>query len=167
MEKIEIGTIVNTFGLKGELKVLPKTNCEQYFKNLKTFEISKNSDIFECEKISAKQDKFLRLKIKGFDDINQVEKFKNKSILVETNQKPELAENEYLVEDLIGCELYQNSTFVAKLVDVENFGATDIFVLEYDGKEARVPYVSDYIENIDIKSKKIQVTEHFFEGLVI
>ena len=165
MEKIEIGKIVNTFGLKGELKVLPNPNCEKYFENLQNFEISKFDEEFVCEKVSTKQDKFVKLKIKDFDDINDVTKFNNHSIYVKTFEKPELEENEFLVEDLIDCEIFLDGKNIAKIVDVENFGATDIFVLEYNGKEARIPFVEDFFDKLDTKNKKITASMHFFEGL--
>ena len=50
---------------------------------------------------------------------------------------------------------------------MENFGATDILVLEFDGKEARVPFVHDFFEDIDVKNKKIIISNRFFEGFVI
>ena len=82
MSKICIGKIVNTFGLKGELKVLPNDMCEVYFKELKKFYISSFNDEFECENISIKKGQFVKLKIKNYDDINKVLAFKNKDIFV-------------------------------------------------------------------------------------
>ena len=166
MENHFIGKIVNTFGLKGELKVLAEDRQYQNFDNLKEFFIDGFDEKFSVEKIVVKKDQFVRIKINGYDDINQVEKFKNHKIFIAEEQKQDLEYGEFLVEDLIGCKLYNNKDCIGTLVDVENFGATDIFVLDIDSKEARIPFVSDFIKNIDIKNKKIEITEHFFEGLV-
>ena len=166
MENQVIGKIVNTFGLRGELKVLTENREYQKFDNLKEFFIDGFEEKFVVEKIIVKKDQFIKLKIKGYDDINQVTKFKNRNIFVKETQKKDLEEGEYLVEDLIGCQLFNGKDFLATLVDVENFGATDIFVLNINGKEARIPFVSDYIKNIDIENKRIDITEHFYEGLV-
>ncbi len=166
MENQVIGKIVNTFGLRGELKVLAENREYQKFDNLKEFFIDDFEEKFVVEKITIKKDQFIKLKIKGYDDINQVTKFKNRNIVVKETPKKDLEEGEYLVEDLIGCKLYNKDDCIATLVDVENFGATDIFVLDIDGKEARIPFVGDYIKNIDIENKRIDITEHFYEGLV-
>ena len=166
MENRIIGKIVNTFGLRGELKVLAENKQYGQFYNLKEFFIDGFDERFLVEKIVIKKDQFAKLKIRGYDDINQVEKFKNHTVFVKETQNKDLKEGEYLVEDLIDCKLYNNEECIATLVDVENFGATDIFVLDVAGREARVPFVSDFIKNIDIKNKKIEITEHFYEGLV-
>ncbi len=166
MENQVIGKIVNTFGLRGELKVLAENKEYQKFENLKEFFIDGFDEKFLVEKIVIKKDQFIKLKIKGYDDINQVTKFKNKKIYITDTPKHDLEEGEFLVEDLIGCKLYSKDDYIATLVDVENFGATDIFVLDVNAKEARIPFVSDFIKNIDIKNKKIEITEHFYEGLV-
>lgn len=166
MENRVIGKIVNTFGLKGELKVLAENKQYQNFNNLKEFFIQGFDEKFLVEKIVVKKDQFAKIKIKNYDDINLVEKFKNHNIFVMETPKQNLQEGEFLVEDLIGCRLYKSKDCIGTLIDVENFGATDIFVLDIDGKEARIPFVSDFIKNIDIKHKKIEITEHFYEGLV-
>lgn len=167
MEEIVIGKIVNTFGLKGELKVLPKEMCEAYYKNLKYFNISKFDEEFECENISIKKGQFVKLKIKNYDNINKVLCFKNHDIIVKKEIKTELEEDEYLTVDLINCKILRDETLVGKVLDVENFGATDILVLDVDGKEARVPFVHEFFENIDVKNKRILITDKFFEGLVL
>lgn len=167
MEKIKIGKIVNTFGLKGELKVLPEQNFDREFKNLDKFWINGCDDCFVCEKISIKNGQFVKIKIQGYDDINQVLKFKNKDILVNGFKAKELEEGEYLTEDLIGSKLYHNNKEIAVILNVENFGASDILVLNMDKKEARVPFLSRFFEKIDPKNKILVITEQFFEGLVL
>lgn len=166
MEKHVIGKIVNTFGLKGELKVLAEKNLEVNFKNLDIFMIKGFDEEFIAEKISIKPNQFIKLKIKGYDDINDVLKFKNKDILIGNFKNVELENGEYLTEDLIGSKIYHNKDVIAEITEVENFGATDILVLNMSGKEARVPFVSTFFEIIDPKNKKLSITDHFFEGLV-
>ena len=166
MEKYKIGRIVNTFGLKGELKVLPEKGLENDFKKLDKFWVKGFDEDFVCEKVVIKPNQFIKLKIKGYDDINLVLKFRNKDVLVEGFGKIELEDGEYLTEDLIGSKIYQNGKEIATIIEVENFGATDILVLSMQDKEARVPFVSNFFELIDPKNKRLDITECFFEGLV-
>ena len=167
MEKFKIGKIVNTFGLKGELKVLAENGFENSFKNLNKFWIKSFDNEFVCENVSIKKGQFVKLKIKGFDDINNVLVFKNKDIYIEEFLEQKLEEGEYLTEDLIGSKLFEGDNEIATIVEVENFGATDILVLEMQGKEARVPFVSNFFEKIDPKNKKLVITKSFYEGLVM
>ena len=161
MEKYKVGKIVNTFGLKGELKVL----FDEYVK-LNEFFIGGVETKFKCEKqIDSK--KFTKVKMQGFDDINQVTQFIGRDIFIESEAESEiLDEDEYYVDDLIGSNLFDGEKFLGTIIDVENYGASDIFVFESDGKEMRVPFVLDYFENIDIKNKTIKITKKFYEGAV-
>ena len=167
MENFKIGKIVNTFGLKGELKVLAENGFENNFKNLKKFWIKGFDNEFVCENVSIKNGQFVKLKIKGYDDINNVLVFKNKDIYIEEFLEQKLEEGEYLTEDLIGSKLFEGDNEIATIVEIENFGATDILVLSMQGKEARVPFVSNFFEKIDPKNKKLVITKSIYEGLVM
>ena len=160
----KIGKIVNSFGLKGELKVLPNTASD--FDSLDKFYISGFDDEFKAEKITIKDNRFVKLKIIGYDDINDIEKFKGRDIIIASKKEQELKEDEFLTTDLIGCDLIYKNKVVGTLTDVENFGASDIFVFLENDQEKRVPFVSDFIDNVDIKNKKIFVTENFYDGVI-
>lgn len=159
MEKICVGKIVNTFGLKGDLKVLLNQEV-----NLKNFFIGNTNSSFECEK-QIDNKKFVKIKLKGYDDINQVTQFVGKNIYVDSVKDEKLAENEYYISDLIGSKLFDGEKLIGEITDVENFGATDIFVFEDNGKEMRVPFVLDFFESIDTEQKVIKVTKKFYEGV--
>ena len=164
MEKIEFGTIVNTFGLNGELKILKSNNiCE--IKPLQDFFIDGYDCAFKCQKI-VKTPKFLRLKIFGYDDINMVVQFVGCKIFVENNLVESMYDGVYLIKDLIGSKIFDKSAEIATIVDVENFGAGDILVLDMNGAECRVPFVQGFFSKIEPKNKLLVATEQFFEGLV-
>lgn len=165
LQKQKIGKIVNTFGLRGELKVLPQD--PNAFKNLDEFIISGYDQIFKTEKISIKNDRFVKLKIYGYDDINLVTQFRNHDIFIFSQKENKLDENEYLVSDLIGCKIVFKGKAIGIITDVLNYGATDIFVFETPEKqEKQVPFVDDFFERIDVKNKLVNVTDNFFDGVV-
>jgi len=73
----EVGQIVNTFGIKGQLKVKPFTDDVERFEELKTIYICKKNEMkkVEIEEVKYHKDMVL-LKIKGIDDLNEAEKYK-------------------------------------------------------------------------------------------
>ena len=164
MSKVIYGKIVNTFGIKGELKVLMSSSNFSLLKSLDDFNIDGFEETFKCEKISN-NGKFVKLKIFGYDDINLVEIFKNHDILINFEEKS-LKTNQFLTKDLIGAKLVDDKNEIATVKDVQNFGATDILVLNVNGKEMQVPFVDEYIGDVDIKTKTINITKNFYEGLV-
>ena len=163
-QKHVIGRIVNTFGLKGELKVLPENQNE--FKDIKSFYIAGFDEKFVVEKCTIKDGKFIKLKLKDYDDINQVLKFLNKAIFTEESTDKKLDVDEYLTKDLIGCNLMYKNQVVGIITDVENYGATDIFVYEINNEEKRVPFVDSFIDKIDIKNKVVFATDDFYDGVI-
>ena len=164
MKKIIIGKIVNTFGLKGELKLLSQTSDLSLLKPLDNFYIDGYDTLFKCERISDTGN-FIKLKIFGYDDINMVEPLKNRDafILIE-NVK--LKENQFLTVDLIGSDVFDGDNKIAKVIDVQNYGASDILVLNMAGKERLVPFVDEYIGEVNTQNKSIKITKNFYEGLV-
>lgn len=161
-----IGKIVNTIGLKGELKVVVSQNKLDKFRSLQTFFIDGFSNELTCEKSKVFGNK-MSLKIVGYDDINLVLQFKNKDFYILATQN-QLAKNEFFVSDLVGLEIFnaQNS-FLGKIVDVENYGAGDILVfLDADNKEKRVPFNFTYFAEINPSEKRIVASANFDEGVV-
>lgn len=163
MKKI-IAKIVNTHGLKGQLKLLPAVDDEILFKNLKNFAIQDFDGVFECEKIVKSGNLFL-LKILGLDDINLVEKFKNHNILIE-QEDVKLNKDQYLVSDLIGCEISFDGKILGTICDVQNYGAGDVLFYKNKKVENSVPFVDYFFDKIDIENKVLYVNEKFFEGVV-
>ena len=164
MEKMKIAKIVNTHGLKGQLKLLPLIDDKKIFNELKTFEITGISGEFECEKMSPKNDMFL-LKIKGFDDINLVENFKGRDIVINQDDIV-LQDGQYLVTDLIGSKIMFEGQEIGTIKSIENYGASDVITFVDGKKEKSVPFVDDFFDEIDVKNKVLIANEHFFEGVV-
>lgn len=154
-ERIKIGKIVNTFGIKGELKIYPYVDyideLSKIYIDNKEYTLSK----------SRNQKNVVIIKIKGLDDINLVEDFKNKEIEIERVDLPKLKEGEYYIEDLIGLDVYTDEgKLLGKLDDIFNTGANDI----YQVNNILLPAIPDVIKKIDIENQKIIV--HIIKGLI-
>lgn len=168
MEQLmEIGQIVNTYGIKGFLKVVPYTDDITRFEDLKSIYVeTKNSlKTFIIEEVKYSKNLVL-LKLKGIDDINTAEIYKNCYLKIDRKDAVELPEDSYFIIDLIGITVYtDNNKELGNIVDVYSTGANDIYVVKNElGKQVLIPAIGEVIKNVDIKNKKMIV--HLIEGLI-
>ena len=165
IDKICVGRVVNTFGLCGELKVLPKDRDFSLLSKLDEFYLQGFDTPFKCQKITY-NGKFAKLKIFGYDDINMVLQFVNCNVLIKSENQPALEPNQFFTADLIGSKIYDNQTQIATILDVENYGASDVLVIQMQNKNCRVPFVDNFFSSINPQQKMLVVTEKFYEGIV-
>lgn len=105
---LEIGQIVNSYGIKGFLKVVPFTDDMHRYSNLKTIYIEKEKKLKKMEVEEVKyQNKLVLLKLKGIDDINDTLEYKNCYIKIDRKDAVELPEDTYFIVDLIGLTVYE------------------------------------------------------------
>ena len=152
---IKVGKFVNTFGIKGEIKVLPNV---EYFTKLKKIYIGSNE--FEISKMRAQKNVYI-VKLKNVDDINLIEKYKGMDLTIDESDKPKPKDGEYYKEDLIGMEVItDDGKNLGKLDDIFNTGANDI----YQVGEILLPAIDDVIKQIVTKNNRIIV--HILKGLI-
>jgi 16S rRNA processing protein RimM len=167
MQYLEVGQIVNTFGIKGQVKVVPFTNDIERFDELRKVYIvnRKNRKEVEIENVKYHKNMVL-LKFKGLDKIEDVEIFKNCYLEIDRKDGKPLEEGEYYIIDLIGLDVYTDEgTHLGKVDDIYNTGSNDIYVVKDElGKQILLPYIDDVIKEINLESHKIIV--HLIEGLV-
>jgi 16S rRNA processing protein RimM len=151
-EFLAIGQIINTHGIKGEVKVYPLTDDIKRFRKVKTAYIDgvcKN--IIWCKIQSNK----VILKIEGIDSIEEAEKYKNKYIEVSRNEAVELSEGEYFIADIIGCKVFdKNNIELGEVYDVIKTGSNDVYWVK-GKKEILVPALKNIILDINIIENKI------------
>jgi len=168
MEQLmEIGQIVNTYGIKGFLKVVPYTDDITRFENLKSIYIQtkKKLETVYIEEVKYSKNLVL-LKLKGIDDINTAEIYKNCYIKIDRSQAVQLPEDSYFIVDLIDIEVYtDNNEKLGNIVDVYSTGANDIYVVKNElGKQVLLPAISEVVKNVDVQNKKMIV--YLIEGLI-
>lgn len=161
---IEIGKIVKTIGLKGELKVIADKNNTQRILNSSKVFIEGYNNAFTIAKVRNAGNN-LAIKFVDYDSIEQVEQFRGKSIFLDAENDFELLPDEYYIEDLIGSVIEIKGQ-VATIVDVNNYGAGDILTFEFNGQEMQIPFITDFFDVIDVQNKRLVASEHFFEGAI-
>lgn len=163
----QVGVISATHGLKGEVKVFPTTDDPQRFKKLKEVMLDTGKELIKLEVEQVKFFKqFVILKFRGYDDINDVEKWKKKPLKVYRDQAVALKKNEYYIADLIDMEVdLEDGTHFGTLKDVMQTGANDVYVVETtDGKEVLLPAIKQCILSVDVE--KGRMTVYVMPGLM-
>ena len=166
-EYLEIGQIVNTFGIKGMVKVKPFTDDITRFDRLEKvyIEIHNSKKKYEIEEVKYHKDMVL-IKFKGIDKIEDAELLRNSYLKVNRKDEPELEEDTYYIVDLLGLDVYSDEgNLLGKLEDIFNNGSTDIYVVKNElGKQLLLPAISDVIKEINLEEQKIVV--HILKGLI-
>jgi 16S rRNA processing protein RimM len=163
---LELGQIVNTKGLKGEVKVNPFTESIDRFETLDTIliQIKKENKEFKIEKVGYQKNQVI-LKLKGIDTVEEAEKLKNCYILISRDDVEPLPEGTYYIVDLIGLEVFTESGEKLGIVDdIYNTGSNDIYVVKDElGKQKLLPGIDEVIKEVNLNDKKIIV--NLIEGL--
>lgn len=151
-EFISIGQIINTHGLKGELKVFPLTDDIRRFRKLNEVYIDKVLNKIVWCKLQA--DKVI-LKIEGIDTIEEAQKLKNKYIEVKRENAVELSQGEYFIADIIGCTVYdENKVELGNVYDVIQTPSNDVYWVK--GKtEVLIPALKHIVISISTQNKEI------------
>ena len=165
---LRVGIIANTHGLKGEVKVFPTTDDPQRFKVLKDVILDTGK---EQLKLTVQSVRFFKnmviVKFKEYNNINEIEKYKGRDLLVTRENAVPLEEGEYFIADLLNLEVYDDTGVkLGILYDVMQTGANDVYVVknEETGKEILLPAIDECI--LDIHPEEGRITVHLMEGLV-
>ncbi len=166
-EYLEIGQIVNTNGLKGNLKVKPLTDDITRFEDLETIYVQRGKELVEFRIQDVKYIKnMVILKLEGIDNIDEAEKYKNLYIKINREDAVELPEDSYFIVDILNCEVYTvDNELLGKVVDVFSTGSNDVYTVKNnEGKEILLPAIEDVIKDVDIQNKRITV--ELMDGLI-
>ena len=151
-----IGQIVNTQGLKGEVRVYPYTDDINRFDELEYFYIDKNlNNKYEVERVRYKGNMVI-MKIKDIDSIELAEKLKTKNMYIGREQGRELEEGEFFVSDLIGLDVFTvDGEKVGVLKDVLQHAINDVYVVSSGEKEHLIPSIEKFVPTIDLDQNKM------------
>ena len=156
MELIKIGKIVNTHGIKGEVRILSKFPYKDkvFIKGMNIY-IDNNKEVINTYR---RHKNFDMITMDGYSNINEVLKYKGKYVYV--NKEDIKLEDNYLDEDLIGLDIYVDDEYKGKLINIERYDKNVILIVNGE-REYLVPY--SLIDKIDINNKKIYIKD--IEGL--
>ncbi len=164
--RLEVGKIINTHGLRGEVKVTVWMDSPEEFELVKTVYIKTRKEEI---KLTVKNIKYQKnniiVKFSEINDINDAEQYKNCTLYAERDELGELPEGLYYIVDLIGLDVYnEEGEKLGIIADVFNTGANDIYDVKREGKKnLLLPAIDGVILETDIEGGKVVV--HVMEGL--
>ena len=164
---LQVGIITSTHGVRGEVKVYPTTDDPRRFRRLKEVVLDTGREKLNLEIEGVKFFKqFVILKFKGLDNINDIEKYRQKSLYVTRKNAVRLQRDEYFIADLIGLKVQdEDVTELGTVKDVIETGANDVYEVEMaDGRSLLLPAIKQCILNVDVENGMMQV--HVLEGLL-
>ncbi|MCY8205912.1 ribosome maturation factor RimM [Bacillus subtilis] len=165
-----VGKIVNTHGIKGEVRVISKTDfAEERYKpgnTLYLFMDGRNEPVEVTINTHRLHKQFHLLQFKERQNLNEVEELKNAIIKVPEEELGELNEGEFYFHEIIGCEVFtEEGELIGKVKEILTPGANDVWVIGRKGKkDALIPYIESVVKHIDVREKKIEI--ELMEGLI-
>lgn len=168
MEKLlKVGVISSTHGLKGEVKVFPTTDDVKRFRQLKEVLLNAGDEktVLQIEQVKFFK-QFVILKFKGIDDIEDVQKYKGKDLLVTRENAVKLKKDEYFIADLIGVGVISDDNSLRGILkDVIQTGANDVYVIDLeDGRQLLLPAIKECVLMVDLDENIMKI--HVLDGLL-
>lgn len=166
-ERLQVGIISSTHGVRGEVKVFPTTDDVKRFRRLKEviLDTGKENLVLEIEGVKFFK-QFAILKFKGYDNINDIEKYRGKSLYVTRENAVGLKKDEYFIADLLGIKvLDEDGGELGVLQDVIETGANDVYQIRMsDGRELLLPAIKQCVLEVDVEAGFMKV--HVLDGLL-
>lgn len=165
-EMFTIGRIVNTHGVKGEMRVKPSTDDIKRFEKLKeVYIMQRELKTYEIESIRYHKD-FVLLRLKGVETMNDAELLKNSIIKINRKDSLPLGTDEYYMADLYDINVEtEEGRYLGVITDILVTGGNDVYVInnKETQKEILIPAIKQCIKIVDIENNKMIV--HLLEGL--
>lgn len=154
-EYITVGQIINTHGLKGEIKIYPLTDDIKRFKKLKNVYIdNKETKITWCK---LQSDKII-LKLEGIDTIEAAQKLKEKYIEIKREDAVKLPEGRYFITDIMECTVFdETGKELGKVANVIQTGSNDVYSVKGKDEDILIPALKSIVTKIDIENQTIVI----------
>lgn len=166
-ELLQVGVITQTHGIRGEVKVFPTTDDAARFQKLRQVLLDTGKETISLEIENVKFFKqFVILKFKGYDNINDIERYKRCALLVKRDDAVPLEEDEYYIADMIGMKVVTDrDEEFGILKNVMETGANDVYVIEHPSEgEVLIPAIKECILDVDIPGRLMKI--HVMDGLI-
>jgi len=166
-DMFRVGVISSTHGVRGEVKVFPTTDDPQRFRRLKEVTLDTGRERLSLKIQNVKFFKnMVILKFEGYDNINDIERYRGQELWIRRDQAVDLKKDEYFIADLVRMNVTEeDGRVLGTLTDVIQTGANDVYVVKMEnGKEILLPAIRQCILHVDVEAGQMQV--HLLPGLL-
>ena len=156
-EMIEIGKIVNTHGLRGEVKIVPWLDYPEVFEAFDHVYTEGCAQRYDVKSVRYQKANLI-VAFDGVDRVEAAEKLKNKVVTVEKSYFYDLPDGTYLVADIIGLRATDGETDYGVVTDVFSTGSNDVYVIEKNGKKPLLlPIIDGVVDEVDLDGGIIKI----------
>lgn len=167
VDYLKIGQIVNTHGVKGEVKVFPLTDDIKRFGKLKYLYMKQAEEysIINIEGVKYFKNLVI-LKLEGINDMNEAMKLMDAYLYVNRENAVKLAKDTYFIADLVGMDVYAlDDQRLGSIKDVFSTGSNDVYEIKKDdGKTFLIPAIKDVVMEVDVEKRRMRI--QLLEGLL-
>lgn len=168
MAYYNVGKLVNTHGLRGEVRIVSITDfAQERYQTGQKLALLNNGEWVKDVVVAShrKHKKFDILTFEHHPSINDVEKYKGLMLAIDEVFLTDLEEDTYYYHEIIGLEVYAGDTFVGKVKEILELGSNDVWVVQRQGqKDALVPFIHDVVLSVDIVRNRVEIAD--IEGLL-
>jgi len=154
MSRIRVGKIVNTRGLKGEVRCISLTDSLDRFQELEHVFIEDTGERLEIQTCKFSKG-LVYLKFAGYESMSDAEQLKGNYLTIDSNQKKELPENTYYIHDLIGVAVFdETGKHIGEITDVFQTGANDVYEINHDSRML-IPAIKQVVKQVNLNERKM------------
>lgn len=154
---LEIGQIVGTHGIKGEVRINPWCDSPDFLTSFKVLYKDGGKASFEVSRARVHQ-RIVIAKLKGIDTVNDAALLRNTVLFIDRDDAV-IPEGSYFIQDLIGCKVQDadSGEDLGTLSDVSQTGANDVWHIIRDGREYLIPAIPDVVIETDVENSLIKI----------
>ncbi len=161
-QRYEIGRIVNTHGVRGDVKIYPTTDFPERFLGMKSLTVSTRSGLltYPIKSMRPLEGKNVFLAhLEGIETMEAAQALQGFTITVSEDERVPLEENEYWLSDIIGSTVVaETGEELGTVTEFMQTGSNDVYVIkDTKGKLQAIPAVKDVVKSVDVASHKITV----------
>lgn len=168
MNYYNVGKIVNTHGLRGEVKIISTTDFaeDRYKKNQKLVILNEGSLIREVIiNTHRKHKNFDVVTFVNHHNINDVEQYKGMTLAVSEEFLTDLEEDEFYYHEIVGLHVYQEDVLIGKVKEILELGSNDVWVVQRVGKkDVLIPYIEDVVLSVNVSNNRVEIAN--IDGLI-
>ena len=155
---LEVGQVVGTHGIAGEMRVQPWCDSPDFLTKFKTLYLDKNGENSVKVQSVRVHKNIALLKLPDVTSIEQAEKMRGKVLFIK-REDAKLSKDNWFVQELLDCEVFDadSGEKLGILCDVSKTGANDVWHIKNNGREYLVPSIKDVVVSVDVEIGKIEI----------